>query len=157
MKMLKRIMLAGVAVAAISGFGQPAWAGGGDYGGATAPKAETKQCDKYKKYDPKAKFEQFSKELNLTADQQEKIRPIKEAKEKAIKELYKETWDKKMKIMDDTHAKVKAFLTPEQQKKYEEMIAKWKAECKKHHHEHGMMHEGYEHTDMGEHPAGSYK
>ena len=148
MSILKRIMLAGVAVAAFSGFGQAAWAGGGDYAGATAPKAEMK-----KYHDPKAKFEHFSKELNLSADQQEKIRPIKEEKEKAINELYRETWDKKMKIMDDTHAKIKALLTPEQQKKFEDMIAKHKAECKKHHHDYEMMHEGYGHMEMGEHPA----
>ena len=154
MNILKRTMLAGVAILAFSGFGKVAWAGGGDYSGATAPKGEIKECDKYKKLDPKARFEEFSKKLNLTAEQQEKIRPIKEDKEKAIKELYKETWDKKMKIMDDTHAKIKAFLTPEQQKKFEEMIAKCKAECKKHHHEYEMMHEGYEHP---EHPAGDYK
>lgn len=151
MNMIKKILLAGVTLAAFSGFGQAALAGGGDYAGATAAKPEMK-----KYHDPKAKFEHFSKELNLSKEQQEKIRPIKEDKEKAIKELYRETWDRKMKIMDDTHAKIKALLTPEQQKKFEEMIAKHKAECKKNHHGHGMMPEGHGHMEMGD-PATSDK
>jgi len=135
-----------VAVAAFSGIGQLAWAGDaakGTYGGADAPKVETKKYDKHHKYDPKASLEHLTKKLNLTAEQKEKILPILNDKAKAIKELHQEIWDKKMKVADDYHAKVKELLTPEQQKKYDALIAKWKAECKKHH-------EKYE---MGEHPA----
>jgi Spy/CpxP family protein refolding chaperone len=136
MNILKKILLAMVTVAAFSGVGQLAWAveaAKGASEGAEAPKVEIKKCDKHKKHDPKASLERLSEKLNLTADQKEKILPILTDKVKAIKELYREAGDKKMKVIDDTHAKVNALLTPEQQKKYDEMIAKWKEECKKHH------------------------
>jgi protein CpxP len=139
MEMIKtrRIVLATAAVAALLGFGQMAWAVD-----AAAPKAEEKKpmpAMKKKAYDPKKSFEKFSKKLNLTAEQKEKIRPILNDEVKQIKEMYKETKDKEMKVIDDTHAKVNAILTPEQQKKYAEMIAKRKAEFKKRHGMHGKM------------------
>jgi|GEM_PF-1857836 len=164
MKVLKGMLLATVAVVALSGFGQLAWADeaakGAPEGGA-APKVETKKYDKHKKYDPKASFERFSKKLNLTADQKEKIRPILNDEVKAIRDLYQEARDKEMKVLDDTHARVKALLTPDQQKKYDAMIAKRKADYKKYFHKHEMMYEESggktEHPEMGEHPATSGK
>jgi hypothetical protein len=73
----------------------------------------------------------MSKKLNLTAEQKEKIWPLLSDKAKAWKDLHNEYWDKKMKLSDDYHAKVREYLNPDQQKKYDEMAAKWKAECKK--------------------------
>jgi len=134
MRTVQRILLSGLALAVFSGagFGQLAWAGEG-YGGGDSPKAEMRKHDKYYKYDPKASLDKLSKKLNLTAEQKEKIKPLLYDKAKAIKDLHKEFWDRKMKIADDTHAKVREYLTPEQQKKYDDMIAKWKEECKKEH------------------------
>ena len=161
MDLPKKILLAAVAVAAFSGVGQLAWADAaakGASGGGEAPKMEMKKPVKHKMYDPKASFERFSKKLNLTAEQKEKIRPILNDEVKTIKGLYRETRDKEMKVIDDTHAKVKELLTPEQQKKYDEMIAKRKAECTKYHHKHEMMYEEYgTKTEIGEHPAPSGK
>jgi Spy/CpxP family protein refolding chaperone len=139
MNALKRILMSTIAVAAFSGVGQLAWAVESTMGasdGAGAPKAEIKKCDKHKKHDPKAILERLSEKLNLTADQKEKILPILTEKVNAVKELYREAGDKKMKIIDETHAKVNVLLAPEQQKKYDEIIAEYKAECKKHHDHH---------------------
>ena len=138
---VRRIVLAATAVAALSGFGQMAWAEE-----AAAPKAEVKQpmkAMKKKIYDPKKSFESFSKKLNLTEEQKEKVRPILNDEVKQIKEMYKETLEKEMKVIDDARAKVKAILTPEQQTKYDKIIEKRKAECKKHHKKHGMKYEEY--------------
>lgn len=131
MRNLKRTLVAGLAFALFSGagLGQPVWAGGHE--GSDAPKAEAKKYEKHHKYDPKATLDKLSKKLNLTAEQKEKIWPLLEGKGKALKDLHNEYWDKKMKIGDETHAKVKEYLNPDQQKKYDEWAAKWKAECKK--------------------------
>ncbi len=139
---LKRTLLAGLAFALFSGagFGQPVWAGG--YEGSDSPKAEMKKYEKHHKFDPKAALDKMSKKLNLTAEQKEKIRPVLYDKAKALKDLHNEYWDKKMKLGDDTHAKVREYLNPDQQKKYDEMIAKWKAECKKYREEYEKNYEG---------------
>jgi hypothetical protein len=142
MRNLKRTLLAGLAFALFSGvgLGQPVWAGG--YGGSDTPKAEMKKYEKYHKYDPKEALDKMSKKLNLTAEQKEKIWPLLSEKAKAWKDLHNEYWDKKMKLGDDYHAKVREYLNPDQQKKYDEMAAKWKEECKKYHEKYEKGYEG---------------
>ncbi len=74
------------------------------------------------------RMEHLTKELNLTKEQQEKIRPILENEMKEIQavrsndSLTKEQKHEKVKaIRQTTQAELNKILTPEQQKKYGEM------------------------------------
>jgi len=74
------------------------------------------------------RIENLSKELNLTKEQQEKIRPILEKEMKDIQavrsndSLTKEQRQEKIKaIRQATQEAINKILTPEQQKKYAEM------------------------------------
>jgi periplasmic protein CpxP/Spy len=76
----------------------------------------------------KERMENLSKELNLTKEQQEKIRPIIENEMKEMQavrsndSLTKEQKREKVKaIRQTTQAELNKILTPEQQKKYAEM------------------------------------
>lgn len=83
--------------------------------------------------------ERLFKELNLTDDQKEKIKPImKDRRDKmqALKEDSSITQDQKKEkakeIMHSTNEQIKAILTPDQQKKFEQLMADMKAHHEKH-------------------------
>ena len=76
----------------------------------------------------KERMENLSKELNLTKEQQEKIRPIIEKEMKDIRTVRQDTsltpeqkMEKVKAIHQATQAELNKILTPEQQKKYAEM------------------------------------
>lgn len=58
--------------------------------------------------------ERFTRELGLTPDQREKLRPIAGATAAAMKSLHRETHDKLIAQFKLTHQQIEAFLTPEQ-------------------------------------------
>jgi Spy/CpxP family protein refolding chaperone len=75
----------------------------------------------------------LTKRLDLTADQQEKIKPILADRQAQMKALHEDTAtagaDKRTKmksIMDSTNAKIRAVLTPDQQTKFDQMQAEMK-------------------------------
>jgi Spy/CpxP family protein refolding chaperone len=57
------------------------------------------------------KVDRLSKKLKLTADQQSQIQTIMQDK-----------IDKKQQILDEANAKIRALLTPEQLKKYNDLM-----------------------------------
>ncbi len=84
-------------------------------------KSSWKHHDKYKCdgcHDKKDKkhfmMERLSEKLNLTSDQQSKLSAIMDEKHKKIMELHK-----------STQGEIKNILTAEQQKKFDEISAKW--------------------------------
>ena len=76
-----------------------------------------------KGYDPKESFEDFSKQLNLTKEQKDKVRPLLNEQVDKIKEVYREAREKEMRILQDNQQKVIQILNPQQQEKYRKMIA----------------------------------
>ena len=74
-------------------------------------------------YDPKESFEQFSRKLNLSKEQKEKVRPILNREVSEIKKVYAAAWEKEKRILEEYQKKVMAVLTPEQKEKYRKMIA----------------------------------
>ena len=79
--------------------------------------------EKNKGYDPKESFEDFSKKLNLTKEQKEKVRPVLNEQVDKIKEVYREAREKEMQILQENQQKVMEILTPQQQEKYKMMIS----------------------------------
>lgn len=145
MKSIGQIVMAGAIMVVLSGIGTLAQAA--DSGMASAPKEMTKK----RAYDPKASFERFSKKLNLTPEQQEKIRPILNDEVKAIWAAHDEAMEKEMKLIEEGRAKVNALLTPEQQKKFNAMRDERKKKCDKEMHRHEAMHD--EMIDRGDMPG----
>ena len=81
------------------------------------------------------RMEHLTKELNLTKEQQEKIRPIIEKEMKDLREVRQDTsltpeqkMEKVKAIHQGTQAELNKILTPEQQKKYAEMQEKSRKE-----------------------------
>lgn len=135
-EVVKKGLVIGLAVA-ISGlcafFASPAMANE-----PNKPAADTKKASSHKqtKSADKDKLAKLTEKLNLTKDQQEKIKPIldKEAADmKAIdKNLSKEQkMAKFQEIRKNTKEEINKVLTPEQQKKYGEMGAQRKEHHKK--------------------------
>ena len=55
--------------------------------------------------------------LNLTADQKTKIQPILDATKPKMEEIHRDAMQKTKAVMDDTMAKIRPMLTPDQQTK----------------------------------------
>lgn len=72
-------------------------------------------------YSPKESFEDFSKKLNLTKEQKEKVRPILNKEVDKIKQVYREAWEKEQRIIEQYQPKVMEVLNPQQQEKYRKM------------------------------------
>jgi Spy/CpxP family protein refolding chaperone len=78
--------------------------------------------------DPEQQLKHLTTELKLSADQQEKIKPILQSQVDEMKKLREDTslsreerMPKMRGIHEETNKKINAVLTEEQQKKYEEM------------------------------------
>jgi Spy/CpxP family protein refolding chaperone len=119
---MKMGALAVLALGATAGLGQPAIAGPNDNG---AQNQSQNQSVRHGRRDKQ--FARFSKTLNLTEDQQEKIRPIFEDQAeqfKAVssdKSLSKEDRQEKFKaIHSATEQKIEPLLTPDQMEKWGE-------------------------------------
>ena len=66
-------------------------------------------------------MDRFTKQLDLTPVQQEKIRPILLQAQQETQRLRKDNMKAIMEVMDRTHAAVAAELTPEQRVKQDAM------------------------------------
>jgi Spy/CpxP family protein refolding chaperone len=77
------------------------------------------------------RLQRLTQALNLTDDQQQKIRPILENETQQLDALHQNTAltgqdrrDKMLSIRDVTTSQIKPMLNPDQQNKYEEMMAR---------------------------------
>ena len=96
--------------------------------------AEAQKEGKHHKNGAK-QMDELTKELNLTADQQAKVKEVFKESQPQMKALHedttlapKERHGKMKAIHEATQAKVRALLTAEQATKYDEFVAKQKAE-----------------------------
>lgn len=97
-------------------------------------------------YSSKRSFERFSERLDLSKEQQDKIRPILNEEVKTVAEFYKQAHEKELQQIEETRKKVNAVLKPEQQKKFNTMIDKGIEKFKK-------MMKHMEVEEKGESPA----
>ncbi|MGC2112170.1 MAG: hypothetical protein WA655_21810 [Candidatus Korobacteraceae bacterium] len=77
------------------------------------------------------RLQRLTQTLDLTADQQQKIRPILENETQQMDTLRGDAsiprdqrWDKAKAIMDNTKSQIKPLLNPDQQKKYDEITSR---------------------------------
>ncbi|HTC92754.1 MAG TPA: Spy/CpxP family protein refolding chaperone [Terriglobales bacterium] len=89
--------------------------------------------------DPQQMVQHMTQELNLTSDQQSKVLAILQDQQKQMQALHDDTTtpqeDKRAKAMDlhkNTMSQVRAVLTDEQQKKFDEMQQKREQEMGQH-------------------------
>jgi Spy/CpxP family protein refolding chaperone len=66
-------------------------------------------------------MQRFSEQLNLSADQTEKIRPIVERAQAENQRLRRENVQQMTKVMDEMHTQIAEILTPEQRVKLDEL------------------------------------
>lgn len=77
---------------------------------------------------PDQRLQHLTRQLNLTDDQQQKIKPVLEQEQQQMQTLHQDTsmsqqdrWSKMQQIRQTTNDQIKAVLNPDQQKKFEEM------------------------------------
>jgi len=87
---------------------------------------------------PDQRLQMLTKQLNLTSDQQEKIKPILENESQQMQTLRQDSslsredrMSKMQQIRQSTHAQIRSNLTSDQQQKFDEMMS---------HMGHGGMH-----------------
>ncbi len=76
-------------------------------------------------------LEIMARELNLTQDQQEKIKDIFTNNEERFKSLRKDFFDQLSTIRIQLNAEIKSVLTPEQASKFDAMIEKYVSKKRK--------------------------
>ena len=79
----------------------------------------------------KRMLERFKSELNLTPEQQQRVAAILEEKRSKIDTLRVQMRPKFEEIRNATQAEIRPFLTPEQQKKFDAMVAEHEARAKR--------------------------
>ncbi len=80
---------------------------------------------------PHRSMEMMAKELNLSAEQQEKIREIFKNNEERFKSLRKDFFDHLSEIRTQLKNEIKSVLSEEQGKKFEAMIEKEESQMKR--------------------------
>ena len=93
------------------GHGKGRWGGGREHGGFHGHRGHGMM------------LEHVTETLNLTADQQAKVKPILDAARPQMQAIHQEAMQKSKAVMDDTMAKIRPLLTPEQQKKADDIKA----------------------------------
>ena len=63
----------------------------------------------------------LTKALNLTAEQQSKVQPLIDQARPQIIAIHKDAREKTQAIMDKTMSQIRPILTPEQQKKFDDL------------------------------------
>lgn len=76
-------------------------------------------------------LEKFASELDLTSDQKIKVAAVFESKHKKMLELRDELHPKFEALRKSTQNDIKELLTPEQQKKFDEIHSRWEAKHEK--------------------------
>jgi len=77
---------------------------------------------------PDQRLQRMTQQLNLTADQQQKIKPILEQEQQQVQTLHQDTsisqqdkWGKMQQIRQGANDQIKSVLNPDQQQKFTEM------------------------------------
>jgi len=77
------------------------------------------------------RLQMMTKQLNLTADQQEKIKPMLESQNQQMQALHQDTslsqedrMSKMREIRQSTNEQIKSVLNPDQQQKFEQMSSR---------------------------------
>jgi protein CpxP len=68
-----------------------------------------------------ASLERMTDDLNLTPDQKAKIQPILDQARPQLEQIHREAMEKTKALMDNVRTQIRPMLTPEQQKKLDEM------------------------------------
>ena len=120
--MKKWIALTALAVA-LAAVGAPAWAQMGEGQGGGQPGHGPMSADQ--------RLQMMTKQLNLTADQQEKIKPMLENQSQQMQALHQDTtlsqedrMSKMQQIRQSTNSQIKTVLNPDQQQKFEQMSSR---------------------------------
>lgn len=129
---MKRILLSAALAGTMIAAGLPALAQTAtDSQSTTTPNITQQQQGKHWRHHGKHRFERMAKELNLSQDQQNQLKPIFQGQHqqaKAIKNDSSLTPDQKKEkfqaLRQDTMAKVNSILTPEQQQQWQQMRAR---------------------------------
>jgi Spy/CpxP family protein refolding chaperone len=66
-------------------------------------------------------LERLTESLNLTADQQAKVQPIIDQAKPQIVAIHQDAMQKTHAVMNDAMGKIRPLLTPEQQKKFDDV------------------------------------
>src|SRR5438309_8528178 len=66
-------------------------------------------------------LERITKELNLTSEQQTKVQPIIDGAKPKIAAIHQEAMQKTKAVMDSTLSQIRPLLTPDQQKKLDDI------------------------------------
>ena len=66
-------------------------------------------------------MEHLTKSLNLTADQQAKVQPLIDQARPQIIAIHKDAMEKTHAIMEKTMSQIRPILTPDQQKKFDDL------------------------------------
>ncbi len=120
---MKKVLMCGLLAVAVVTCGSTVYAqmqeGAGPGGGAPRRGPMTTE----------QRLQHLTKALNLTEDQQMKIKPILENETQQLQALHQDTsiaqqdrWPKMKAIRDNTTSQITPILTPDQQKKYETMM-----------------------------------
>jgi hypothetical protein len=112
-------------------YAQTAPAGQDQSGAMQAPPSQNGRHRPGKPLTTDERLQRLTQALDLTADQQQKIRPILENETQQMDSLRGDTsiprdqrWDKARAIMDNTKSQIKPLLNPDQQKKYDEITTR---------------------------------
>ena len=96
-------------------------------------------------FDPEKRSEMMAKHLNLSADQQAKVKDILSSEQAQMQKLHQDSSlsqeDRRSKMMDlhkTSNDQIRALLNPDQQKKFDEMQNKREQSMQNHHHDQGM-------------------
>jgi Spy/CpxP family protein refolding chaperone len=124
-EMIKKLILLTALAMALAIAGVPAWAqmgpGGGGPGGSQMGHGPMS---------PDQRLQMLTKQLNLTSDQQEKIKPILESESQQMQTLRQDSslsqedrMSKMRQIRQGTNEQIKLVLNSDQQQKFEEMMS----------------------------------
>ncbi len=72
-------------------------------------------------HEPGFMLERLTKGLNLTSDQQTKVQPIVDQAKPQIAAIHQEAMQKAKTVMDGTLSQIRPLLTPDQQKKLDDI------------------------------------
>lgn len=85
-----------------------------------------KKMDKSSKRWTGRTMKRMTERLELTSEQQEKIKPILEESASELTRVQEESRREMRRIIDESRTRINAHLTPEQQARHNELIAKFK-------------------------------
>jgi periplasmic protein CpxP/Spy len=125
------VVLAGALMLSVSAFAQDQQTQAAPSGDQQQKQGQMHHGKGQHKMDPQAQLDHMTKTLNLTSDQQAKIKPILDNANQQMQSLKSDTSvqkqdrrSKAMEIHKSTMEQVRAVLTPEQQQKMDQMQQK---------------------------------